>query len=149
MDTGPGELSVVPVSSLFFFFFSHFPHQGPAGGDLSKPIKRSLPAPLLLPVPTAKRCRRLCYCPLFPSHSSSGSFPSCHRHPLPFSHSPPTPIILILPCSSPFWNFFTCYFVSSQLTTHLVKAVSNLLLSSCCSLSALSPVMLPNSRFPL
>lgn len=65
------------------------------------PIKCSLAAPPLLP--TAKHW--LCYCPLFPSHSSSSvSFPSCHHSPtafLPLPPHPPSPHhLLLLPCSS-------------------------------------------------
>lgn len=106
-------------------------------------IKCSLTAPLLLPVPTAKHW--LCYCPLSPSYSSSGSFPSCHHSPIAFLHSPPPIISCFSPCSSlsvpPLRNFFTCYFVFLQLTTYLPNAVSNLQFT----VSSESHVAFPNS----
>jgi hypothetical protein len=84
LDTGPGELSVFPISSLGFFFFSTLLIRGPAGGDLSTYQAfppRSLISSYQCPLPSARFVIVLYF------------------HPIPLPGR--SPVVIITHCLSP------------------------------------------------
>lgn len=123
-------------------FFIHLPHQWPAGGDLSTyQVFPHCSSP-----PTSAHCQALALLLsfisilfLFRVIPQLSSLAHC-LSTLPSPHH-----LLLLLCSSlsvpPLRNFFTCYFVFLQLTTHLPNAVSNLQFT----VSSESHVAFPNS----